>query len=79
MNTSSHFISLSTIFVMIIILSFYDTASLRTVMISCTNWEPVLTDLFYELPVVADSGLRGAGSFSYIPTVPVVAGVTCLH
>jgi hypothetical protein len=38
----------------------------------------VLTDLFSEIPVVADPAARGAGSFSHPSAAPVVAGVVCL-
>jgi hypothetical protein len=42
------------------------------------NWEPILTDLFSEFPVVADAAARGATSFSHVSAVPLVAGLTCL-
>jgi hypothetical protein len=89
-NSGSHFASLSAIFVMIIILSFLDSASLSTVMICCTtvatfltchfytNREPALTDLFSEFPVVAAAAARGAESFSHFSAVPVAADVACL-
>jgi hypothetical protein len=42
------------------------------------NWEPVLTDLFSEFPVVAYAAAWDATSFSRLCAVPVVAGVACL-
>jgi hypothetical protein len=42
------------------------------------NWEPVLTDLFSEFPVVADAATREATIFSHLAAVPVVAGVAHL-
>jgi hypothetical protein len=56
------------------ILSFTDTALLSSVRICCTtvailmchcysNWEPVLTHLFSEFPVVADAAARGPQAF----------------
>jgi hypothetical protein len=42
------------------------------------NWEPVLTDLFSEFPVVADAVAWGTKSFYDMSAVPMVAGVTCL-
>jgi hypothetical protein len=41
---------------------------------SWSNWEPVLTDLFSEFPVVADAAAR----FSQISEVPVVSAAACL-
>jgi hypothetical protein len=40
--------------------------------------ESVLTDLFSEIPVVADTAARGAGHFSPMSAVPLVAAVVCL-
>jgi hypothetical protein len=42
------------------------------------NGNPVLTDLFSEIPVVADTAERGAGRFSPLTAVPLVVGVACL-
>jgi hypothetical protein len=42
------------------------------------NWEPVLTDLFSEFPVVADAAARGAAIFSHLSAMPVVTGVAYL-
>jgi hypothetical protein len=81
-KSSSHFVSLSEVpfFVMIIILSSSDEASLNSDMICCTTvtTESVQTNLFPEFPVVADAAARGAARFSHLSVVPVVAGVQCL-
>jgi hypothetical protein len=42
------------------------------------DWEPVLTDLFSEFPVVADAAAWGASCFSHMSVVPVIADVECL-
>jgi hypothetical protein len=41
------------------------------------NWEPVLTNLFSEFPVVADAE-RVAASFSHLSAVPMVSSVAYL-
>jgi hypothetical protein len=38
----------------------------------------VLTDLFSEIPLVADVAARGAGRVSLLSAVRLVAGVACL-
>jgi hypothetical protein len=42
------------------------------------NWESVLTDLFSEIPVMADTAAWSAGCFSSLSVVPLVAIVGCL-
>jgi hypothetical protein len=42
------------------------------------NWEPVLTDLFSEFPVVADAAEQGGASFSHLSPVSVAAVIECL-
>jgi hypothetical protein len=82
-------VSLSTIFVMTIMLFSSDTASPSSVMIchirvanlTChcqANREPVMSDLFSEFPVVADVAAWGATRFSHLSAVPVDAGLECL-
>jgi hypothetical protein len=73
---------------MIIILSFSDTTSPSSVMISCiteVTFNLLLlaelgacTDLLSEFPVVADAAARGGERSSHMPAVPVVASVACL-
>jgi hypothetical protein len=41
------------------------------------NWETVQTDLFSEIPVVADTTAQGDGRFSPVCSA-FVAGVDCL-
>jgi hypothetical protein len=43
------------------------------------NWEPVLTDLFSELSVVAGAAARDAARFSHMSVVSVVADAVCLE
>jgi hypothetical protein len=80
MNSRSHFVSLSIIYVMTIILSFSDAVSQSSVMICCIAVSSLveLGDLFSQFPVVADAAARRAGSFSRMSAMPVVAGVACL-
>jgi hypothetical protein len=39
------------------------------------NWEPVLTDLFSEFPVVADAAEQVAAHFSHLSAVPVLNAI----
>jgi hypothetical protein len=43
------------------------------------KWEPVLTDLFSEFPVLVVAAARDTARFFHLAAVLVVAGAVCLE
>jgi hypothetical protein len=42
------------------------------------NWEPIVTDMFSEFPVVVDFAAQGATFLPNLTMMPVVGGAECL-
>jgi hypothetical protein len=77
MNSSSHFVSLSTIFAQTIILTFSDTASLSSVTICFTTMAIFIVTLLDEMgactdrPALADAAARVAARFPHKRDGPI--------
>jgi hypothetical protein len=89
MNYRKHFDSLSTVFVITIILSFSDTSLLSSPIICCITVATFNVSLLVKLGVctdrpvfcnnvVEDAAVWGSACFSHLSAVPVVACVECL-
>jgi hypothetical protein len=87
MNSSNHFVALSQVPSLLCPLiqlhwALSWSVALQWLLLTChcqTNWEPVLTDLFSEFPIVADAAERCAALFCHLSAVPVVAVIVLTH